>query len=341
MPQSHPLANAPGILGAFAFMLLLPSCKEKPPAWEGESVSAESACRESQSRKAAPKAKPSAAEPNTASDSSQLRFVVYNLENWLSMDRYVDRKPAGTKSKPESECEAIVTILARARPDVIGICEIGTSDDLADLQNRLKAAGIDLPHAHHTGGVDPTRHLALLSRYPISATTPKDLNYQLEDKTRGMSRGILDATVQAPQGKLRFLGVHLKSKREIPEADQEMMRRAEAHLLRRQADQILSADPTARLIVYGDMNDIRQSSAIRTIKGPKEGPKSLKMAWLKDSRGEDWTHHWSYQSVYSRFDYIFISRPLLKSIEWDDCLVIDDDEWEKASDHRPLLFIIK
>jgi endonuclease/exonuclease/phosphatase family metal-dependent hydrolase len=224
---------------------------------------------------------------------------------------------------------------------MLGVCEIGTEADLADLQQRLKSAGLDFPHTHHTGGVDDTRHLAFLSRFPITKSrVPEDLTYELGGQTRGMSRGIVDVTVDTPKGEIRFLGAHLKSKREIPDADQEMIRRAEAHLLRREADQILAKDPEVQLIVYGDMNDMRQASALRTIQGPRSGPKSLEMAYLRDSRGESWTHHWSYQDVYSRFDYILMSEPLLDKISWDECRVLDDEAWADASDHRALLLVI-
>ena len=120
-----------------------------------------------------------------------------------------------------------------------------------------------------------------------------------------------------------------------------MMRRSEAHLVRAQADKILEADPNAQLIVYGDFNDTRQASAIRTLRGPKNSPLSLKMAFLRDSRGETWTHHWSYQDVYSRFDYVLFSSAILDVADWDACAVLDDEEALVASDHRALLFVLK
>lgn len=342
-------SNAPSFLGAFllASLVTFSGCEKKDsaPPWEGETVAVESKAKaeESEVKETLPKneeaAKPNDQEP---SKTGSVRFVAYNLKNWLTMDRYVDRKPAGSTPKPEEERDAVIAILKEAQPDILGICEIGTKDDLADLQRRLKAAGINLPHTFHTGGGDEVRRLGILSRFPITSTrVPEDLTYELDDRTREMGRGILDATVDSPAGELRFLGAHLKSKREIPEADQEMMRRAEAHLLRREADRILSENPDTQLIVYGDMNDTRQASALRTIQGPRDGPKSLKMAYLLDSRGESWTHFWSYQDVYSRFDYILMSPQVVSKIAWDDCRVLDGPAWSEASDHRALLLIIE
>lgn len=289
-----------------------------------------------------PAAPPAPAVAPESPENPRVRFIAYNVENWLTMDRYENNRPVGEGSKPEKEKQAVIDILVRHRPDIIGLSEIGTEDDLKDIQTRLKAAGLDLPHAFHTGGADEVRHLGMLSKFPFVKTTPHtDLTYQLEGKQFGMGRGVLDAVVDTPVGPVHFLGAHLKSKREIPEADQEMMRRAEAHLLRKVADGVLNENPGTLMVVYGDMNDTRQASAIRTVQGPRDGPLSLKMAWLKDRNGHTWTHHWDYQDVYSRFDYALVSTPMLDRMIWDDCKVIDDPDVANASDHRPLLVIFE
>ena len=336
---------APRILGAFLLLLLLPGCGKKTESaeWSGqtlEEAAANPPVEEAVTPQAAP---PQATQENPEGAPVQsLRFLFFNVENWLTMDRYIDGKRQKSKAKPDKEKDAVVSVIVRSRPDVVGICEIGNKDDLTDLQLRLKQAGLDLPHTHHTGGADPVRRLALLSRLPITSTELlEDLPYELEGKQMKMSRGILDATVKTPLGPVRFLGAHLKSKREIPEADQEMMRRAEAHLMREHATKILTEDPSTQLIVYGDFNDTRQSSAIRTLRGPKGSPTNLGLSFLRDSRGETWTHNWEYQDVYSRFDYILFSRNLTEIVDWDYCRIIDDPEVLKGSDHRPLIFVLK
>jgi endonuclease/exonuclease/phosphatase family metal-dependent hydrolase len=155
-----------------------------------------------------------------------------------------------------------------------------------------------------------------------------------------MQRGILDASLHTPAGDFRFLGVHLKSKREVEEGDQEEMRRSEAHLLRREIDSILQSDAQARLVVYGDFNDTRQSPTVKTVHGSGNGSR-LNMIALKDSRGHYWTHHWDFQDVYSRIDYVMVSQSLRRSVEWDFCKILDNDAVAGASDHRPLLVILK
>ena len=340
--------SAPGFLGAFLLPLALLACKDKDQAadWSGHPKSQTPAVAVASapapvSSPVGPAETAPAGDPDPV-DAGSVRFVGYNVENWLTMDRYVDGKNLKGAPKPEKEKLAIAELLADAKPDVLGISEIGREEDVKDLQAHLEKAGHPMPHFHLNRGADPTRSLVLLSRFPIGKTVKRDnLNYSSKGREYGMQRGILDATIDNPAGAFRFLGVHLKSKRETDDGDQEDMRLNEAHLLRREIDGILSEDPEARLVVYGDFNDTRQTPAIRTIHGGGKNPRSLLMIALKDSRGEYWTHHWDFQDIYSRIDYVMVSGALRQSIDWDRCKILDSAAVAGASDHRPLLVILK
>lgn len=352
---------APALTGA-AFCLTLAlgitSCgkKDGTPEWDkpGGSLPA-SAAVEAAPAKATPETAPEQAQhaetdvpdetlKQTPAPSSpeNLRFMHYNVENWLTMDRFVDNKMLKNSPKPDSEKKAVIRILASGKPDVIGLCEIGQATDLAEIQESLKAAGIDLPHSHYTGGSDPVRHLGLLSRYPITSTAkPAEMEYQMNGKTFGFNRGILDATIQAKGKSYRFLGVHLKSKREVEEGDQEQMRIHEARLLRRHVDSILKEDPQARLIVYGDFNDTRPTKAFKTVTGSYNDPGYLTAIPFKDSRGDAWTHHWAPHDIYSRIDFVTVTRALRPEVDFHNSHIIDDPIWNSASDHRSLLAIFR
>ncbi len=67
--------------------------------------------------------------------------------------------------------------------------------------------------------------------------------------------------------KLRFIGVHLKSKLKDTAEDEEELRRNEAHLLRKHVDDVLDADAGANLVVYGDFNDTKNEPM------PQRGPR--------------------------------------------------------------------
>lgn len=308
----------------------------QPPAVE---VSAPDEPSPDQAAVAEP-APPAIAPASSDLATGRLRFIAYNVENWLTMDRYVDNKILKNSPKPESEKQAVVKLLVGNTPDVVGFCEIGEASDLAEIQASLKAAGLDLPHSHYTGGSDPVRHLGLLSRFPITSTAkPAETDFRLRGQTFGMNRGILDATIKARGKSYRFVGVHLKSKRQIEQADQEEMRVHEARLLRRHVDALLQAEPQARLIVYGDFNDTRPTKTFKTVTGSFNDPGYLTALPLKDSRGHAWTHHWSLHDIYSRIDFITVSRALRPEVDFRVSRIIDDPAWEKASDHRPLIAI--
>lgn len=286
-----------------------------------------------------PKADPPAQE---ASPSKGLRFITYNVENWLTMDRYVDRKNLKGAPKPDSEKEEVVKILVNHAPDVIGLCEIGEATDLAEIQEDLKAAGMDYPHSHFTGGSDTTRHLGLLSRFPITATAkPAETEYQLAGKTFAINRGILDATVEARGKSYRFIGVHLKSKRDVEQGDQEAIRLNEARLLRRHLNSIFSENADARIIVYGDFNDTRATPALKAVTGNYNDPTYLTALPAKDSRNDAWTHHWALNDIYSRIDFIMVSKALRDEVDFPAAKIIDDINWDKASDHRAVLAVFK
>ena len=271
----------------------------------------------------------------------QITFCGYNLKNYLKMNRGVGANVEPT-GKPEKEVAAVVGFITEIQPDILGVCEIGSEEDLKDLQTRLKSEGIDLPHYEMAHGGDPTRQLGLLSRFPIVAThSQTELHYRIGDMVFPVQRGFLDATVEVKEGfELRCIGVHLKSKREVPDADQKLMRRNEAHLLRRHTDEILTNDPTTKLLLYGDFNEDRSEASIVEIEGVAGMDLSLHRINVKDSRGEAWTHFWEQQDQYSRFDYFFVSRPLESYVDKQTSVIYDPPNFYQGSDHRPIVMKI-
>lgn len=280
------------------------------------------------------------AEPGTGAE--RLTFCSYNLRNWLTTDRFDLPQPIVStgRPKPEAEKERVVKILAAIKPDILGVCEIGDSDDLEELQRRLKVAGVDLPHTELAHGGDETRRLALLSRLPIKSRNSQfDLTYQIGDQTLPHERGILDVTIAiTPTLDIHFLGVHLKSKREVPDFDQAEMRRNEARLLRLHMDAVFAKEPGAAILAYGDFNEHRNEPAIADIIGsPRNGDTAMADLLLRDSAGEAWTHFWDDADVYSRLDYCFASRLLRPHIDLKDSFIYSAPDFLKASDHRPLV----
>lgn len=270
-------------------------------------------------------------------------FCAYNLRNWLSMERLEEGKSVQNAGKPESEKKRVVEILVKISPDVLGVCEVGTEEDVRDLQKRLKQAGVDLPHVERAHGGDSTRSLALLSRFPVTVRNSQTrLGYKIGEQSFPMQRGILDATVELHADlHVRFLGVHLKSMRDVDAADQALMRRNEAHLLRNHIDDILARNTQERILCYGDFNEHRNEPSISAIIGSRASDTYMTDLPLRDVNDQVWTHFWDAADSYSRLDYVFTSRAMRPYIDLRNCRIHHERDFDKASDHRPLVIRIK
>jgi len=275
--------------------------------------------------------------------SPEIRVVAYNLRNWLRMERRLDGEMVADAPKPESERTAAVRILADLRPDVLGVCEIGTEEDVTDLQARLAAAGVDLPHRLLHQGADTERRLALLSRFPVVAdNSVGDLRYTIGTQTLRFQRGLLDATLEVtPDYRLRLIGSHLKSRREVEEGDQAAMRRHEAVLLREHVEKILESAPQTNLLLYGDFNDTKNEQPIKVIQGRFGEKNYLRDVGLQDADGHRFTYYWSFADSYDRIDFAFVSDGLWPEVDTRNSFVAKDPAWLKASDHRPLVIVIR
>ena len=267
-------------------------------------------------------------------------FVVayYNLENYLPMARVIGGKRIESAPKPENEISALITMLKRIRPDVLGVVEIGDKTMLADLQARLSASGMAFPHSEWVGAPEGERHIALLSRFPIIARNSRcDVPIELDGRLLKMGRGILDATVEVNSSyQIRLVGVHLKSRRKVPAFDERKFRAREALSVRAHLDSILKADPSVNLLLFGDLNDTKNESPIKDILGISGTPIAVRDIPLRDSSGLVWTHFWSDADVYSRIDYLLSSQGLWPEIKLSRSGIGGGREWSKASDHRPI-----
>jgi endonuclease/exonuclease/phosphatase family metal-dependent hydrolase len=285
---------------------------------------------------------PDAPKASAATTAEGIRFMAYNIENYLTMTRYV--KGGGKVSSPKDpeEIAALVKIIVGEKPDILGVCEIGTEADLKDLQGKLRAAGLDLPHFVHTGGIDSTRRLGILSAFAIAGNHSKqELVYEINGHERMMGRGILDVTIDLPGGTTHFIGLHLKSKRELEDFDQAEIRLNEARLAREHCDAILAEDPNSRIVLYGDMNDTRKTPPLAMLMGKYKSDTYMGDVFAKDSRGHLWTHFWSYQQQYARFDWVMVSPALYPDVDKDNSYIADPDIWNDASDHRAVVVTLK
>jgi endonuclease/exonuclease/phosphatase family metal-dependent hydrolase len=284
--------------------------------------------------------------PGVAAVAAELFSIgTYNVENYLDA-------PAGTRRVKPPEARARVREMIRALDaDVLGPQEMGTTNALLELRASLRAEGLDYPHWEHVRGHDTNIHLAVLSKFPILARRAHtNLSYLLGGRRLWVSRGFAEVDIAvSPSYRCTVLVAHLKSKRPVPEADQAEMREEEARLLRGIIEARLKSDPKLNLVVMGDLNDTKDSRAIRTILGPR-GNGSLVDTRPAERNGDrrtpprsgyapqniTWTYFYGIKDAYERIDYLLVSGGMAR--EWDEgkTFVLAAPHWGEASDHRPL-----
>ncbi len=278
----------------------------------------------------------------SAVEPREIVFCSYNVENYTDAKPPSEASRYGLKAKPEKEIAALVEIVKEIAPDILGVCEMGSPEKLADFQKRLAAAGVELPHTEFVAALDEDRHLALLSRFPIVARNSQtDVGFVLNGQPERVRRGFLDVTVQVtPDYRLRCVGTHLKSKLPIPEGEA-VVRRLEAQKLREHLDGIFAKEPQANVICYGDFNDTKDQPMFHAVTGPRGSVGYMTDLWCRDPLGDKWTYHWKNADEYSRIDYLFVSPGLLTEVERSKASVYRSENWSAASDHRPVFTSIR
>ncbi|MBI5772672.1 MAG: endonuclease/exonuclease/phosphatase family protein [Verrucomicrobia bacterium] len=271
--------------------------------------------------------------------------ATYNVENYLDA-------PSGTrKPKPPEARAKVREFIRQLNPDVLALQEMGATSALLELRAGLKKDGVDFPHWEHVAGHDTNIHLAVLSKYPFTARRPHtNESFLLDGRRFHVSRGFAEVEIQVTTNySFTLITAHLKSKRPVPEADQADLREKEAVVLREIIDARLKANPNINLVVAGDLNDLRDSKAVRMVIGrgktaltdtrPAEpgGTDSPKPVSGYAPRDVTWTYHYGKEDAYTRIDYILLSRGMAR--EWipAQSRIFTAPDWGHASDHRPLV----
>jgi endonuclease/exonuclease/phosphatase family metal-dependent hydrolase len=274
------------------------------------------------------------------------RVATYNIENYLD-------QAAGTRLPKSDAGKAKVRESIHAlKPDVICFQEMGSVNALRELQQSLKAEGLDLPYWEHVAGYDTNIHVALLSKFPIVARRPHtNDNFLLSGRRYRVSRGILDVDIKVNERyTFTVIGAHLKSKRPVPNGDEAEMRFEEARILREKVDARFAANPNANIVVLGDFNDTYNTKGTRAIVG--RGRNALVDTRPAEQNGDDqphptnprynprniaWTHHYGVEDTYSRIDYLMLSPGMAREWVTNQTCVVTVTNWGIGSDHRPLV----
>ena len=267
-------------------------------------------------------------------EAETFSVMTYNLQRYALMDR--DGGGSLDDPKPENERTAVVALIAKERPDVLTVQEMGDEFIFGQFRDALRAAGLDYPHAELLRRGRWEINLAVLSRFPIVSVQHHTNDwYSIGPAKVPVARGFLDVTIQVtPDYSFRLLSAHLKSK-VYSKFGQTEMRRNEARLLNKNVRSILKENPQVNLLLVGDMNDDYKSAPLREVAGRRGG----KLTDLRplDSVGDAWTYFMESRDQYSRLDYLFVSEGMLPEVVKEQTRVVRDPLTTQASDHRPVI----
>jgi endonuclease/exonuclease/phosphatase family metal-dependent hydrolase len=270
-------------------------------------------------------------------------IATYNLEF------YVDAPALGVAPKSPEARALVREAIRRMNPDVVALQEMGSTNALGELVNSLRSEKVDFPFAEYVKGPDSNLRLAFLSKRPIVARrSHTNESFLYQGKRHHVSRGFGEIEVAVGNQRITFISAHLKSKRQVAEADQQGIREEEAALLRERIDDFFQREPSGKLIVLGDFNDDISSRTVKTIIGrgrtrlfdPKPAERNGDSLANPNPRYEPrrilWTHYFAKEETYSRVDYILLSGALRSAIDSAETYVLAMPNWGAASDHRPV-----
>jgi endonuclease/exonuclease/phosphatase family metal-dependent hydrolase len=274
-----------------------------------------------------------------------VRVATYNVENYLDQPTE-SRKQVKSDAAKAKVREAIRTL----NPDVLALEEMGTTNALLELRASLQAEGCDFPYWEHVQGFDTNIHIAVLSKLPFASRTPHtNDSFLLDGRLFRVSRGFAEVEIQADKNNIfTLIAAHLKSRRPVPNADESQLRLEEAKILREIVDAHLTKDPTAKIVVLGDFNDVRSTDSTKVVIGrgkykltdtrpaERNGDNLPNEISRYDPRNITWTHYYGLEDSYSRIDYIMASPAMSRTWLPKETYILTIPNWGSGSDHRPI-----
>ena len=277
-------------------------------------------------------------EPVFKRVDGEFTLVSWNLDRYGPADRNGDGR--ALELKPAAERAAVAGLLARLRPDVLAVQEIGNPAVFAEFVQSLERVGLRYEHSEYVRRGESELHLAVLSRFPIVARHPRvDDRYRIGADEFPVESGILDVEIEPAAGyRFRLLTARLKDKVFHP-ASQTEMRRNEARLLGNHVRRILRDEPAVNLVVAGDFCDTRDSAPLREIAG--ERWEHLDDLRPPDLYGAAWTWRNTADDTSERRDYLLVSRGMKPEWVAERSRAVADREAMAASSHRPLAAVFR
>ena len=264
---------------------------------------------------------------------SEIRVGTFNVMNLMDDidDPYAEDEIS--PAKPREELARLAETIRRLDADVLALQEVESRGFLQQFVNQfLEGAGYR--HVVHIEGNDLRGiDVALLSRFPVDSVTSYR-HVAFEDEAghqRHFSRDLLRATILPPRGQsFEVWCVHLKSNANEPQTS-EPIRWAEVQQIRQIYDRTLAADPQARILLLGDMNDTLDSRSLRSL---LSSPQHALQTLLQQLPAEQQVSY--NRGQHSMIDFILASPAMAADYVPGSYQILHGDLSTNGSDHNPV-----
>ncbi|MGC9452806.1 MAG: endonuclease/exonuclease/phosphatase family protein [Oceanipulchritudo sp.] len=203
-------------------------------------------------------------------EGKPFRLASWNLQNYLSGNRFEEGSFRLEYPMPEKRKARIRQLLHQARPDILFLQEIGSAAHLKELQMDLAAGGLSYPYARFSASPEARSGLAFLSMIPPAEVLFHDPLPLDPHGAPGnvLPRGIQEVRFLIGGNPLRLFHVHLKSRYSADPADPESLRLRAAGLaaLHHFLSLHLLADPSSAFALVGDLNTPFSSPLLRPLR---------------------------------------------------------------------------
>lgn len=255
-----------------------------------------------------------------ATEAATFRVVTWNVHDLFdASDDAATLDDVPTSLQVDEKLDFLAVVLNRIGADLAVLEEVENRPLLQRLADRTDYQHVYLIEAHDSSGID----VGVLSLAPLDHYVSY-LGERNPDGQYTWSRDCVEAYLTLACHTVVVQGNHFISP---TSSGAEPRRTAQAEAARAHADEVAAADPTALVIVAGDLNDEPDSPALAPLL--VDGVYNDVGAGLASS----WTYQYSGDTA--RIDYILVHQ---QGAAWlDSAQVVAGSDVEHASDHRPVV----
>lgn len=254
---------------------------------------------------------------------------------------YYDITHPSSEGLSEKRLKIIQQQLQNSEASVVMLAGIKDKEMLNKIKNSLSG----FIFAELVEAEDKESRIALISKIkPETFVALTNIKYSIKKNIEiPVKRGFIHAVFNIRNYRFHLLGANLKERTKHPLYNQTDMRRYEARKIRKIITDIIKTgrNKPANILLLAGLNDTCGKSPIKDVYNRRFGiEKRLFDLRPVDSMNVSWNALDESRDEYERIDYAIISSGMMPEVILDETMIIENESWNIASLHRPLVVTI-